>query len=165
MTQADQTSGRPRREPVKEFFAHVVRMPPWQRKLLVMAGVLAILGLVGQTMNRVSHARPAEATVESDATSAPRSSAFVDSRTPPASSVDADRDASPTMTQRLAPWASRVGIGFIGGFVIGWAFRAFIKTMALVTAAGVALIWTLSHFNVLNLDMKAAEERFKSSTS
>ena len=37
--------------------------------------------------------------------------------------------------------------------------------MALVTAAGVAIIWTLSHFNVLNLDMGAAESRFKSGTS
>jgi len=172
MSDADYPPPRPKRAPAKEFFTHVATMPPWHRKLFITAGVLAVVGLIGQAMTRVSQSQsaPQAPVTTTDGTSpsgAPRSS-FVDSssssstETPP---PVAPAQPEPTMTQRLSPWATRVGVGFIGGFVIGWAFRAFLKTMALVTAAGVALIWTLSHFNVLKLDMDAAEERWKTGTS
>ena len=158
---------------MKEFCTHLVEMPPWHRKTFVLAGVLAVSGLIGQAMTRISRA---PASVESRTTetvsgggAAPRSSAFAteSSRTPAAATVDKPPPPppEPSTFERLSPWASRLGIGFIGGFIIGWAFRAFIKTMALVTAAGVALIWALSHFNVLHLDMNAAEAKFRSGTS
>jgi uncharacterized membrane protein (Fun14 family) len=99
-------------------------------------------------------------------TSAPRSSAFAGSPTADGTSVATQpAPPPPTLYERLSPWASRVGVGFVGGFVIGWAFRAFLKTMALVAAAGAALIWGLAHFNVLHLDADAAEARFKTGTS
>jgi uncharacterized membrane protein (Fun14 family) len=167
MTQTERSTTR--RAPVKEFVTHLVEMPAWHRKTLVLAGVLAVAGLVGQAMSRVSHPPPVETRASEPVASngAPRSSAFATDSSPAPIAATADQPAppEPTTFERLAPWASRLGIGFIGGFIIGWAFRAFLKTMALVTAAGVALIWTLSHFNVLHLDMDAAEERFKSSTS
>jgi uncharacterized membrane protein (Fun14 family) len=168
MSEVENASPRARRAPAREFFTHVATMPPWHRKLFIAAGALAVLGLIGQAVTRVSHAQPApaEVTVTNGTSSAPRSS-FVDSSssatTPPPPAAAAQSE--PTMTQRLSLWATRVGVGFIGGFIIGWAFRAFLKTMALVTVAGVALIWTLSHFNVLKLDMNVAEERWKTGTS
>ncbi|MGB7157769.1 MAG: FUN14 domain-containing protein [Tepidisphaeraceae bacterium] len=162
----------PKRAPVKEFFGHVAEMPSWQRKVLVLAGVLAVGGLVGQTISRIarSQAEPAAVNAPEDSrttgSSAPRSSAFAAGDAPPTAASSTEQPAPPpTFYERISPWASRLGIGFLGGFVIGWAFRAFLKVMALVTLAGIAIIWTLSHFNVLRVDMDAAESRFKSGTS
>jgi uncharacterized membrane protein (Fun14 family) len=163
----DDRSAPPRRAPVKEFFGHVAHMPPWHRKMLVLAGVLAIAGLIGEASRQVTKAPATDVQppVNASGDPAPRSG-FVSESTPAPTASPAEEVApQPTFLERMSPWATRVGVGFIGGFVIGWAFRAFLKTMALVTAAGVAIIWALSHFNVLNLDMDAAESRLKSGTS
>jgi uncharacterized membrane protein (Fun14 family) len=47
------------------------------------------------------------------------------------------------------------------GFIIGWIFRAFIKTMALVTILGVGILFALSYFNVIDFEStrKAFESR------
>src|SRR5690349_12536121 len=109
MSDADYPSSRPKRAPAKEFFTHVATMPPWHRKLFITAGVLAVVGLIGQAMTRVSQSQPAPqaqvtATDRTSPSGAPRSS-FVDSSsstsstTTPPPAVAAQSD--PTMTQRL----------------------------------------------------------------
>ena len=155
---------RPRRAPVKEFVRDVAHLPPWQKKLFLLAGALAVFGLIGQASTRVAKApaeNPPQVTFPADGP-APRSG-FAPGSAPPPAAETAPEERDPSFAERHSPWASRVGVGFMGGFVIGWLFRAFLKTMALVTAAGAAIFWGLAHFDVI--DVQLAEERFKSTTS
>ena len=59
-----------------------------------------------------------------------------------------------------SPWLTRTGLSFVLAFIIGWAFRAFIKAMAIVTALGVGAMLLLSHFRVINIDFSAAEQHY-----
>lgn len=161
-----------RRKPVSEFFIHLVEMPAWHRKLLIGAGLLASVGLLGQSSKLISRspakdAEVAEVTSMQSDGKAPTGRSFVSrsGKTSDIERVETPPPPKPTMFERISPWASRVGFGFVGGFIIGWAFRAFIKTMAIVTTVGVSILWGLSHFNVINLDLAAAETKFKTSTS
>jgi uncharacterized membrane protein (Fun14 family) len=157
---------RKRRQPVREFFAHLVDMPSWQRKLLIGAVLLAAAGLVGQSSKLISRT-PSQRTVESRSSSSNTDASarsFARSADSPNATIDVP-PPKPTLVERLSPWASRVGFGFVGGFIIGWAFRAFIKTMAIVTAVGLAIFWGLTHFAVINVDFSGAEAKFKDSTS
>ena len=149
-----------RRRPVREFFAHLVKMPRWHKTVLMLATVLAIAGLVGQVSTKFS---PATTTLpKSSPGPAGASHAF----TPSDSPQDSSRTPiSPTLAQRLSPSMMHIGLGLLGGFIVGWAFRAFIKMMALITLAGVVILTLLSYFNVLNVDLTAAENQFRSSTS
>lgn len=159
------SAARSRRAPVKEFFTHLVRMPRWQLKVMIVAAVLAVAGLVGQASHMIATAptEPATAADRPSADSPAARSSFMsgqpanDEREPPPV-------PEPNLYQRIAPWATRLGIGFIGGFIIGWAFRAFLKTMAIVTVAAAGLFWALNHFNILDLDIASAESSFNAST-
>jgi uncharacterized membrane protein (Fun14 family) len=71
----------------------------------------------------------------------------------------------PTLQERLSPAAIRSGLGLIGGFIIGWAFRAFLKMMSIITFLIAAIFVGLSYFNVLNVDFTAAETKVKSSSA
>ncbi len=65
----------------------------------------------------------------------------------------------------MPKWATRAGIGFIAGFVIGWIFRAFLKTMLLVSVLCGGLFLALSYFNILNLDLTKARTQYESGMS
>jgi len=62
--------------------------------------------------------------------------------------------------ERLSPGMTRMGLSFIAAFVIGWAFRVFIKTMLLITVLGTALLLGLSYFGVLNVDFTKARTEY-----
>jgi len=74
-------------------------------------------------------------------------------------------EASPTLTQRFSPWLTRVGFTFIVGFVVGWAFRAFIKIMSMIASLALAVVLALSYFGVLNVDFSSAEKQYESAMS
>jgi len=62
----------------------------------------------------------------------------------------------------MAPHATHIGVSFIVGFILGWAFRVFVKTMAMIAALATALFFGLSYFNVMNIDLSKAEKQYDS---
>jgi uncharacterized membrane protein (Fun14 family) len=154
----------PRRAPVREFFAHLIEMPRWHKVVLTIAGGLAACGLLGQASGMVAGSSPAVMRSDAPKDAPVGGSHAFDTRSTPTSPEPSAEPQTPSMAVRVSPWATRVGLGFVGGFVIGWAFRAFIKLMATITIAGVAILAALSYFNVFNIDTDAAQSKLKSST-
>ena len=80
------------------------------------------------------------------------------------SGVPADRSfgvsQAPDTLSNPAPWARRVGSSVLLGFIVGWAFRTFVKTMALATAAFVGILGLLSYCNVVNADFTSVQNRY-----
>ena len=50
----------------------------------------------------------------------------------------------------------------LAGFVLGWLFRAFLKTMAFFLMLAIAALAALSYFGVLNVDFTSAREHYAS---
>jgi uncharacterized membrane protein (Fun14 family) len=78
----------------------------------------------------------------------------------------ADSDAvrnSPieTWTAWFGRHGVRIGLTFLGAFAIGYAFRTFIKTMAILSALAVSVMVALSYFNVFNVDLTAVEQSWQ----
>lgn len=65
-------------------------------------------------------------------------------------------------------WAStkgvRLGLSFLGGFALGYAFRTFLKTMAILTALAVTTTLLMSYFNVYNIDFSQVQEKWDSNS-
>src|SRR5262249_30886129 len=77
-----------------------------------------------------------------------------------------DRQTPPPqkpLYQRLSPNATRIGMTFIVGFLIGWAFRVFLKMMTVIAVLGGAIFFGLSYFNVMNVDFSKVEKKFDTS--
>jgi uncharacterized membrane protein (Fun14 family) len=62
--------------------------------------------------------------------------------------------------------ARRVGGSVLIGFVVGWAFRTFVKIMAAGTLVCVGLLSASSYFHVMNVDFtSAAEQKYKDASA
>lgn len=156
------------------FFGDVFSMPVWQKAFLSIAALVGGAGVAGQTYNKLAPqppGQPAPAEVDphtSVVTSNPLESPQIISQPPgslpgPETSTP-DGSAPPsTMISTHSPWMTRIGLSFVGGFILGWAFRVFIKTMAIVTFLGVALLMGLSYFHVVNVDFSAARVKYADS--
>ncbi len=51
---------------------------------------------------------------------------------------------------------TRIGFSIVLGYIVGWAFRAFLKTMALVAVVFGAIVSALSYCHIINVDMSTA---------
>jgi uncharacterized membrane protein (Fun14 family) len=68
----------------------------------------------------------------------------------------------PSLVARLSPNATRIGGSVVAGFVLGWIFRAFVKTMAFFALLAGAALMALSYFGVINVDLSSAREHYAS---
>jgi uncharacterized membrane protein (Fun14 family) len=135
----------------QHFLRHLAIMPSWHKAVILIAGLVALLGTVGQIVSpRPAAAAPAAQTAppqssnkSSFASGAPQGA----SPAQPAAPADDSQDLIP----RLSPHATRVGLSVVLGFVIGWLFRAFIKTMLVLGLVVCGTLWLLSHFGVLHI--------------
>lgn len=127
---------------------------PWKKKLLLIALALGIAGLALQGYSRATAGGAPEAPA-GDAAAAGRSLL-------PDEAPVAARDLS--LPERLAPWLSRVGLSFAGGFVLGFVFRTFLRTMAMLTAAAVVLFAALSYFGLFNVDFTQVQTQWDSAS-
>ena len=69
----------------------------------------------------------------------------------------------PGLKGKLANLSSpsmKIGISVVAGFILGWIFRGFLKTMAFVALALFALLAALSYFGILNVDMTKAKAEY-----
>jgi uncharacterized membrane protein (Fun14 family) len=69
-------------------------------------------------------------------------------------------DSTTQQPSILGMWARRVGGSVLVGFIIGWAFRTFLRTMAVLTTFVVGAIGLLSYFNIMNVDLTVAEKKY-----
>jgi len=143
------------RRPVRDFGSHLARMPRWHKIALLLAVVLAIVGIVGQSKTSTSSPEPSSA-------SPTNSRGFVSSnpdQPPPPT-------PAPTLSNKLSRYATHVGLLFLAGFVLGYALRAFLKITATLTLGAIAILTLLSYFHILNVDLTAAtEKQIKSESS
>jgi uncharacterized membrane protein (Fun14 family) len=128
MSAPESTSGPPQRKPL------------WKCKSLAVALLISALGVffwIGET--------PPPSAAPSASTGSVEGSSFAGARAPstnpapaPASGVDAVREKLKT-----APLTFRYGMSYVGGFLVGYAFRRSLKTalwLAGVFTAGVLLL-------------------------
>jgi uncharacterized membrane protein (Fun14 family) len=144
---------------------HVTTMPRWQKSLLTLAAILLAGGAAGQAMGYFQHRSSPDVTTSAhnSGPAAPANSRGIVSGKPSPDEPEAHAEPKPTIVDKLSPFATKFGGTFIVGFLIGWAFRAFLKVMTTVTIAGAAIITGLSYFNVMNIDMTKAEKQYESS--
>jgi uncharacterized membrane protein (Fun14 family) len=136
-------------------------MPVWHKKVLLLGVVLAIVGFGGQVMGYFAGSVSSPSTRrETSSANVPNSANAFDTRTARPSETDAE--PSTPWWQKLSPRATKIGVSLVIGFFVGFLFRAFLKTMAMVTAVIVAILLALSYFNVLNIDFTAAREHYQS---
>jgi uncharacterized membrane protein (Fun14 family) len=78
------------------------------------------------------------------------------------------KTADSASTQPWSEWLStrgvQIGLAFLGGFALGFAFRAFLKTMAILTALAIVTIVLLSYFRVINVDFTLVREQWDSNS-
>jgi uncharacterized membrane protein (Fun14 family) len=146
------------------FFGDMWNMPRWQKSLLGLFLGVGVAGTAGQVYSKLTPP-PSTAQVKSETSinSPPPGQGFVGgSPQAPGSPTTptASPQPEPTWMAEHSPGLTRTGLSFVAAFIIGWAFRVFIKTMAVVTALGAAVMLALSHFRVINIDFSAAEQHY-----
>jgi uncharacterized membrane protein (Fun14 family) len=152
----------------EHFAAHVATMPRWHKLVLLLGVVLAIAGGIGCLMTRgTSDTGTRVTTVNTPAARTPAgASNFVDGRSAPADTTTTTtvvtHEEPPSLIARLSPNATRIGGSVVAGFVFGWIFRAFLKTMAFFALLAGAALTALSYFGVINVDLSSAREHYAS---
>lgn len=152
------------------LITRLVALSGFQRKALLAALVLSLAGVVGYGSSYFDK-QQTEKLVAVDQMPAPRElavpqgSGFVSSSGKAVSTEKPKvEEVTPKQTwaQWTAPWATRLGFGFLGGFAVGFASRTFIKTMTIIVAVAGSVFLGLSYFNVLNIDFSRVETVYHS---
>lgn len=137
------------------FLTHLRIMPAWHKGVILLGGLLAVLGTVGQIVAKTGGDAQVHVTTNAPA----GSNNFAGG----SSSTDSDTVTKPVGSLgQLSPHATRIGLSVVLGFVIGWFFRAFLKTMALLTIVVGGGIWLLAHYNILHIgddNLEALKEK------
>ena len=124
---------------------HVFGMHKWQRGLVLLSVLLFGSGSVGQMSSYFGQKnQPAVAPIE-NGKSIPNP--------PPA--------PEPTIQQRISPWAMRMGLSLLIGFLIGFALRVFVRITLTLLALGIGLVMLLSYFHVVNVDFSAEQTKYE----
>jgi len=149
-----------------QFFGHLFDMPWWHKMVLTIAGMIGAVGVGGKITGAVSDDAPPQTAQTAPAPSSPRSG-FASDR-----GAQGDEQAASTpdpsfkgLLIRNAPWMTRVGVGFVAAFILGWLFRAFIKLMMTMTLVVVLLLAGLSYFRVIDIDFSKAEQQYRDASA
>jgi uncharacterized membrane protein (Fun14 family) len=160
MSEQDRTSTS-RQTVAGRFAGDVTHMPLWQKAVLGLAILIGIVGVIGQLT-----AKPEPAPVvqtDGNPTGVPPGRTFV--RGNPQTPAPEPESVAPAPSNRLAEYApllTRSGAGFVGAFIIGWAFRVFVKTMVIISLLGVGLLLAGSYYGVLDVDWSVARQHYTS---
>ncbi len=134
----------------------LVRVSGFQIKTLIFALLVGMCGALGMSyhwFNSPEQSKPI--TITADGIS------FVAAGVSETSSPELDEDPwSKWMSQK----GFKIGISFIGGFIIGFIFRTFVKTMLFFTVCVVGILGALSYFQVVNIDFSHAEQAWNSNS-
>jgi uncharacterized membrane protein (Fun14 family) len=81
----------------------------------------------------------------------------------PSPSAAATSSADPVaddLLSKLSPNATKIGGSVVGGFVVGWLFRAFLKTMAMLALLAGGGLFALSYFGIIEVDFVAMRAHY-----
>jgi uncharacterized membrane protein (Fun14 family) len=144
--------------------ASALRLTTFQLIMVIAAVGAGIAGLFGMKWRDVG-APGKQGDASPAVVSGEHGRSFV-SGAPAPSSDEPAASAAP-----LQPWSEwlgtrgvQIGFAFLGGFAIGFAFRAFLKTMAVLTALAIVSIFLLSYFRVINVDFTMVREQWNSNS-
>lgn len=167
-----------RQAPLARAAGELAGMPRWKKKLLAGFLVFAIIGAgmrAAAWLDRGPDQPAASEAIERSADGAVAegdSRSFIDTSRGPRdgpsggeeSTEPADAPRSVPWTGRLGGWMAKIGLSFAVGLVLGVFFRAFLKTMAMITALVVAGIVAMSYFDVLGFDFSTMRQNFEALT-
>lgn len=148
-------------KPLQRLAAEVAGMSSWKKKLLAGLLVVTVLGLALRAAAYFRGEQPRETAPRALDPQAPagESRGFIDSSrlerddAGTAARPRAEESGEPLpWSARLGGWMARLGGSFAGGLLFGIFFRAFLKTMAAITALVVAAIAALAWFDVVDAD-------------
>jgi uncharacterized membrane protein (Fun14 family) len=152
------------------FVGHLWCMPAWHRHVLLAALAIGAVGVVGRVRQFAGIGyTPSQNTSVTAAQSAPG--------TTPQNNFGADHSVgSPTATDPnaadaaaqpwyLSPKFLSLGGSVVGGFIIGWMMRVFIKTTLLIGLGIGAILSALSHFHVMNIDFSSVQQQYSGDLS
>jgi len=150
---------QPRERP--HLIQHLRRLTAFQIKLLSTAFAIGVVGFVIYAAAELG--RPDVPKAKSPAVQSANSS-FVDNDS---SGRDSSAESPPkeTWTGWFGGKGAKLGFGFVGGFIIGFIFRAFVKLMTLITLAIVGILAALSYFHILNIDFTAVHRAYDSNAA
>lgn len=167
-----------RKGPLARVASELGGMSPWKKKLLAGFLVFAVIGAglraaawfdrapdqpaASQQAERSADGVVAEGDSRSviDTSRGPRDGASRGGESTPSS----DAPQTVPWTGRLGGWMAKIGLSFAVGLVLGVFFRAFLKTMAMITALVVSGIAAMSYFDVLGFDFSTMRQNFEALT-
>ena len=122
----------------------------------MLSFVLAVLGTVGTVIGYVRGRSPervqAQQTVESIRSNvAPGASLTSEQQAQLDRATETVKAAGHWFYEKTAPHLAKIGFGFVTGFVLGFMFRQFLKTMAILAAIVLAGGSIAAYFGYLDL--------------
>ena len=124
-----------------------------KKKILAGFLVLAVIGGALMIPSLIDRWREPPASAQMQGNQPPGAQGLLDtSRSGDPRAPTTDATAEGPWTAKLGGWMARLGLSFAGGLIVGIFFRAFIKTMAMITALAVAAIAALGYFGVIDVD-------------
>ncbi len=146
-------------------------MPTWHQYALVGALVLGSVGVVGKVRQLAGIGTPTTHTTTitqaAPADVSPHSSFTGDSTSPQSGTSGTGAFDTITTTQTTAeqPWYLspgflNLGASVIGGFIVGWLLRVFVKTTILVGSLMAMLFGALSYFHIMNVDFTSVQQHY-----
>ncbi len=161
--------------PLARVAGELLAMSAWKKKLLTFFLLIAAIGAVLRVPAWLDRQEPQVETPTAteggtaDHPAPPGARGFVDSSRPARTDQTETHPGPPSAQERDLPWTAdlggwlaRLGLSFAAGMVLGVFFRAFLKTMAAVTAVVVAGLVVLSYFEVIGIDLSIMRQNYDS---
>ena len=139
---------------VEATTAVVGQNPPWKAKTVWIAAALIVIGAFFWIKDTAQKPSP------SQSSPAPGMTSLTDSKSAADSGQDQATDLKPT-----SPATFRLGVSYLGGFFLGWAFRRFIKMTLLLSGAVILLIGLGKKLGWIDLDWASIEGHVQHSLS
>lgn len=126
------------------------RQPLWTSKLFLLAALSLIVG-TGLWIRDAVSAKPADPMAEISAPGGPNPAAG------PLATDAARPGIAPVSPADGAPLTFRMGAGFMGGFLVAWAFRKFIRLALLISGIAVGTIALAKTTGLFDIDWSGVE--------
>ena len=126
--------------------------PPWKARSVWIATLLAVIGAVFWAKDA------AQTSAQPSTAATPGLSGFAASGPQTGNRQDQQVSAKPS-----TPATFRLGVSYLGGFFLGWAFRRFLKATLVVSGAVFVVIVLAKKLGGLNFDWASVEGHVRSS--
>ena len=147
--------------------SHYFGLSGWKKLLLMLAMTLAFVGSSGTIWGLIrgqpEEVAKAQATIESIKSTASGANLTPEQNAQLDRAKEKVKAAGHWFYEKTAPQLAKVGFGFFVAFVLGYAFRQFIKTMAMLTALALALGGVAAYFGWI--DFSAFRENLSTGTN